>query len=246
MAAQHIQIAAVLALLAGLAAAGGLPIWVVPLSRWFGIGPGTIGFGFMRNEFFPPRSTDFLFGDGARPDVQAAFPMLPFASRAGWGYQLLTNMLPGGGNGIFRLHAFAEYFERKTTLLGSRTITVNNSTVAMPFGAIDTPGQGETVSGTITIWGWALTPQPANIPADGSTIDVVIDGVAVGHPTYGLNRADIAALFPGYTNTNSADGYFSFDTTTLSNGVHTLAWVVRDSMGRAQGIGSRYFHVQNF
>jgi hypothetical protein len=73
----------------------------------------------------------------------------------------------------------------------------------------------------------------------------VIDGVVVGHPTYGFDRADIAALFPGYANTNSAVGYFTIDTRTLSNGVHTIAWVVRDSLGRAQGIGSRYFTVQN-
>jgi DNA-binding beta-propeller fold protein YncE len=188
---------------------------------------------------------DATLVEGARPDVQAIFPSLPFASRAGWGYQLLTNVLPGGGNGTFRLHVFVEDLDGHSTLLGTRTITVNNTAAAEPFGAIDTPGQGETVSGVITNWGWALTPQPANIPTDGSTIDVLIDGVVVGHPTYGLDRADIAALFPGYANTNSAVGYFTIDTTTLTNGVHTLAWVVRDSLGRAQGIGSRYFTVIN-
>lgn len=39
--------------------------------------------------------------------------------------------------------------------------------------------------------------------------------------------------------------YFTIDTTTLMNGVHTIAWVVRDSLGRTQGIGSRYFAVAN-
>lgn len=34
-------------------------------------------------------------------------------------------------------------------------------------------------------------------------------------------------------------------TTTLSNGRHTIAWLVRDSAGRAEGIGSRFFHVYN-
>jgi hypothetical protein len=183
--------------------------------------------------------------DGARPDVQAIYPSFPFASRAGWGYLLLTNMLPGGGTGTYRLHAYADDVDGHTTLLGSRTITAANNTATLPFGTLDTPGQGETVSGTIIVWGWALTPQPANIPTDGSTIDVVIDGVAVGRPTYGFDRSDIASLFPGYANTNSAVGYFMLDTTSLSNGVHTVSWVVRDSMGRAAGIGSRYFTVQN-
>jgi hypothetical protein len=102
------------------------------------------------------------------------------------------------------------------------------------------------VSGTIVNWGWALTPGSGfTIPVDGSTIDVVIDGVVVGHPTYGLFRADIAALFPGYTNSDGAVGYFTIDTTMLSNGMHSIAWVVRDSAGRAAGIGSRFFHVFN-
>ena len=74
---------------------------------------------------------------------------------------------------------------------------------------------------------------------------MIVDGVAVGRPTYGFDRSDIAALFPGYANTNSAVGYFMLDTTTLTNGVHTVSWVVRDSMGRAAGLGSRYFTVQN-
>jgi hypothetical protein len=188
---------------------------------------------------------DATLVEGARPDVAAIFPSLPNATRAGWGYLLLTNFLPNGGTGTYRLHAYADDVDGHTTLLGSRTITCANDTATLPFGTIDTPGQGEAVSGTVINWGWALTPAPGNIPTDGSTIDVLIDGIVVGHPIYGLNRPDIAALFPGYANTNSAVGYFTIDTTMLSNGVHAIAWVVRDNLGRAQGIGSRYFTVIN-
>ena len=52
---------------------------------------------------------DALFIDGARPDVQAAYPDLPRASEAGWGLMVLTNMLPGGGNGPY---AFSMYAHR--------------------------------------------------------------------------------------------------------------------------------------
>jgi hypothetical protein len=51
-----------------------------------------------------------------------------------------------------------------------------------------------------------------------------------------------AATFPGVTN---ALGVSTFDTTTLSNGVHTIAWVVTADNGQADGIGSRYFTVAN-
>jgi hypothetical protein len=73
----------------------------------------------------------------------------------------------------------------------------------------------------------------------------VIDGLVVGHPVYNNFRPDIAALFPGYQNTNGAVGYFTIDTSPYTNGVHTLAWVVRDQAGNAAGIGSRYVTIQN-
>ena len=72
-----------------------------------------------------------------------------------------------------------------------------------------------------------------------------VDGVAIGHPVYNQSRSDIATLFPGRANTNGAVGYLQFDTRTLANGVHTIAWGVTDNAGNAEGIGSRYFTVLN-
>jgi hypothetical protein len=157
---------------------------------------------------------------------------------------LLTN-LPGGGNGTFRVHAIAEDLEGHQVVLGSRTFTASNSTATRPFGTIDTPGQGETVSGVIVNFGWVLTPPPASIPIDGSTITVFIDGIPVGQPFYNNSRADIAALFPGYANSNGAVGFLIIDTTTLTNGIHRIEWGVTDSLGRSAGLGSRYFWVDN-
>jgi hypothetical protein len=115
-----------------------------------------------------------------------------------------------------------------------------------PFGAIDTPTQGGTASGSSFInWGWALTPQPNSIPTNGSTIKVYVDGVNLGHPTYNLYRLDIASLFPGYANSNGAAGYFYLDTTAYEDGVHTIQWTARDNAGNIDGIGSRYFTIQN-
>jgi hypothetical protein len=101
------------------------------------------------------------------------------------------------------------------------------------------------VSGTIVNFGWALAPPPNDIPIDGSTIGVIIDGVLVGRPTYNRFRSDIATLFPGYANSTGPVGFFVIDTTTLANGVHTIAWAVVDRAGHAQGIGSRFFTVAN-
>ncbi len=186
-----------------------------------------------------------VFIRGARPDVQALFPNAADNDNAGWGFMVLTNFLPNQGNGTFDLHAYAIDGAGLQTLLGTRRIVAANSTSIKPFGTIDTPGQGETVSGTIVNFGWALTPVGKSIPVNGSTIDVYVDGVFRGHPVYNNYRADIAGLFPGLSNTNGAVGYFMLNTTTLSNGLHTIQWTVTDSAGQVAGIGSRFFRVQN-
>ncbi len=188
---------------------------------------------------------DSFFVEGARPDVEALNPNLPFNYRAGWGYQMLTNFLPNG-NGTFKLHAIAHNKAGNSADLGTKTISVDNVHASKPFGTIDTPGQGGTISGSDSVnFGWALTPQPGMIPIDGSSITVVIDGVVVGHATYNQLRLDIASLFPGYKNSNGAVGFFHINTPTLTNGVHTISWNVFDDLQRGEGLGSRYFSVLN-
>ena len=193
-----------------------------------------------------------VFVQGARPDVETAYPNLPFKNRAGWGYLMLTNFLPnnggspGLGNGTYKLHAIAHNAAGASVDLGTRTITCDNAHATKPFGTIDTPGQGATVSGSAFVnFGWALTQNPYIIPTDGSTITVTVDGVTLGHPVYNNFRQDIASSFPGLANTNGAVGYFYLDTTTLTNGVHTIGWLVYDNAGRGDGIGSRFFNVLN-
>lgn len=186
------------------------------------------------------------FVEGARPDIALAYPEYPKNTQAGWGYMLLTHFLPDGGNGVFVLSAVATDLSGKTTILGTKTITGDNAHSIKPFGAIDTPSQGGTASGSNFInWGWVLTPQPNIIPLDGSTIYVWVDGVNLGHPVYNLFRSDIASLFPAYLNSKAAIGYYQLNTSVFSNGVHTIQWTATDSAGNTDGIGSRYFTIQN-
>ena len=189
---------------------------------------------------------DAIFVEGARPGVEAAFPGYPLNSRAGWGYMLLTNFLPNGGNGKFTLYAEVTTMDGQQFTLGTKTINCDNANAVKPFGALDTPTQGGSASGSAFInWGWVLTPQPNNIPADGSTIDVYVDGLNLGHPTYNIYRSDIATLFPGYANSDRAAGYFYLDTTPYANGIHTIQWTASDNSGNTDGIGSRYFMIHN-
>jgi len=187
--------------------------------------------------------------EDARSDVANLFSTYPASYRGGWGYLALTNMLPNGGNGTYRFSAYAEDQDGHSQLLGARTVTCANASAIDPFGAIDTPAPGETVSGSnYTSFGWVLSrgPRRADVPG-GGTVTVLIDGIAVGSPSGWAARSDLVSAFPAaqYPGVTSALAVFGFDTTTLSNGMHTMAWVVTDNQGKTQGVGSRFFRVFN-
>jgi len=199
---------------------------------------------------------DAIFVEGARPDVEQAYPDYPLNYRAGWGYMLLTNMLPNHGNGTCRLHAYAYDKEGNKVLLGTKTITCSNAAAVKPFGAIDTPSQGGDASGNPFVnFGWVLTPMPKTVPKDGSTIEVYVDGAKLGTlatapNVYNQYRVDVSTNFPGFNNTGGPEaggpvGAFFLDATKLTNGVHTIHWIARDDAGAADGIGSRFFNIVN-
>jgi photosystem II stability/assembly factor-like uncharacterized protein len=199
---------------------------------------------------------DGIFVEGARPDVELVYPAYPLSSRAGWGYMLLTNTLPGGGNGAYRFYALAADVEGYTTLLGTKTIFCDNANATRPFGTIDTPGQGETIWGSSYVnFGWVLTPLPKGIPKDGSTIRVYVDSILKGalsaEPNfYDQYRVDVSTAFPGLYNTGAPGaggpvGAFFLNTTRLAEGIHTIGWTAYDDAGVGEGIGSRFFSVAN-
>jgi len=187
--------------------------------------------------------------EGARPDVAAAYPASPRSTRAGWGYLMLTNFLPNLGNGTFKLTAIADDADGHSTILGTKIITCANAMATAPMGAIDTPTQGATVSGTVTNFGWVLSPGTRRAdPPGGGTVRVVIDGAVLGAvPSGWTSRTDLTALFPAaqFPGIVNALGVATFDSATLANGLHTLSWLVTDNLGSASGIGSRYFTVSN-
>src|SRR5207248_5769955 len=104
--------------------------------------------------------------------------------------------------------------------------------------------QGETVSGTINNFGWV-------IPSKGSTISqqnvqVYIDSVFVGNPGGLSARSDLDSDFgPLGFDTSQANRVLAIDTTQLTNGVHTIGWLVTDSSGQQDGVGSRFIKIQN-
>jgi len=195
------------------------------------------------------------FVEGARPDIQQKYSNYPNNSKAGWGYMLLTNCLPNNGNGTyyFTVEAFDQVWNG--TVLGTKKVICDNANAVKPFGTIDKPSKGngkmddqeEIVSGAgyLNI-GWVLAPPPHEIPKDGSTIKLWIDGVRLNlQPVYNLYNDGIAGLFPWCANSRGAAGYFILNTTNYPDGVHTIQWTASDACGNSEGIGSRYFTIQN-
>jgi CSLREA domain-containing protein len=188
------------------------------------------------------------FVDGARPDVEMLYSTAPMSDRAGWGYLLLSYGLASRGNGTYNLYAFAFDQEDNVATLGVKTVIVNNAAATKPFGNVDMPAGAATVSGTAVNFGWALTPNVSGSPAcriPASGVQVSIDSGPLQPVVYGDARSDIAAAFPGFSNSDGAGGHYILDTTLLANGRHTLDWVITDDCNRSDGIGSRFFTVSN-
>ena len=190
------------------------------------------------------------FVAGARPDIAAQHPEYSSNNNAGWSYALLTNTLPnsdgsaGKGSGTYQLTAIFQDSANQITF-PSRSIIVSNKNASKPFGAIDTPAPGAIVSGNSYVnFGWALTPPPFQIPMNGSTINVFLDGKPAGAlASYNNFRPDVAAVLPGYQNSNGAVGFAMLDTTVLKTGQHTISWGITDNGNQTASAGNRTFTV---
>jgi hypothetical protein len=232
-------------------------IGVQRVELWRDLQPGETTTPFSSTPSDPRNGKVFIanpiFVDGARPDVEGLHPSTPLNYRAGWGYLMLTWGLWNRGNGSYNLYVFAFDQENNFATIGTKTISVRNSSSLKPFGSIDTPAVGGEASGPN--FGWALTNNfddgarpgigPTTCTIQPSGVKVSIDSGPLQPVVYGDVRPDVAAAFPGFTNSAAAGGHYIFDWSTLANGVHTIGWLVTDNCGRADGIGSRFFTVTN-
>lgn len=106
------------------------------------------------------------------------------------------------------------------------------------FGDINSPTNYQYIDGDFQVFGWADDTQGV------ASLDLDVDGVVVGHPTYGLFRPDVPPLDPR-VGTAYAGFSFLLDTTTLSNGAHDIVIYVNDRIGHHTEIGRRKAVVNN-
>ena len=106
-----------------------------------------------------------------------------------------------------------------------------------PFGAIDTPGEGQRVSGgVISVRGWA------NAAAPVKDVEILLDKKEVADVVPSIARPDVDSEYPG--SLNRLKGWEgSVDTAKLSAGKHEVASRARLTNGCSAVIGTRSFEV---
>jgi hypothetical protein len=90
------------------------------------------------------------------------------------------------------------------------------------------PSAGSTVSGTVTVVGWAIDNTTSVGTAIGS-VQVKVDGAVVGTATYGLSRPDVCNAWPGRPGCPNVGYSFQLNTATLSPGPHTITVSATDT-----------------
>ena len=171
-----------------------------------------------------------MFIDGARPDVAAPIRSYPLNTEAGWGFMVLTNMLPTRATALTSSTCTAQDREGTHAAVGTRTMTCNNATGDVPFGAIDTPTQGGVASRQRLR---QLRVGADAAPKDNS--DQRVDDHRARRWRRGRERRttttsapDIAELFPGPQQHAGAIGFRDPRYDALTNGLHTISWIGHD------------------
>jgi hypothetical protein len=112
--------------------------------------------------------------------------------------------------------------------------------IAPPFGSINaTPASGSTISGSVSIDGWAFD----SASDTSASVELYVDDVLKASGSANLTRFDIAVAFPGAP-PNPAF-HFDLDTTQFVNGQHTIVVRAKDAAGNIGLLPHRIVTVQN-
>jgi hypothetical protein len=98
----------------------------------------------------------------------------------------------------------------------------------IPTVHIDAPAPGATISGTVSVSGWAIN-NASKIGSAISSVHVLVDGVTAGTATYGVSRPDVCSAYPGRAGCPNVGYTYSLNTATLASGSHTITVTATDS-----------------
>lgn len=172
---------------------------------------------------------------GNRADACASITY-PGCPNVGWAASIDTTQLPDGTH-FLGLIGTTTNGESSTKSVAFKVV---NITPTNPLHLhIDTPSPNTTLSGTAQFVGWAVADNGSI-----ASVQILIDNIARGTAQYGVSRSDVCSAFPGRAGCPNVGWTFSFDTTTLTYGSHTLAVKALSSTGKYATIGET-FSVSN-
>ena len=170
---------------------------------------------------------------GARPDACVSYPNAPGCPNVGWNILVDTTQLADGS------HTLAVTGSTNTgqNSTKSATFTVRNNGASDPVHVlIDTPSnQSPPLSGTATFSGWAYAnSEPI------TSVTILVDGVSRGTAQYGTSRPDVCAVNGNAPGCPNIGWIFSFNTTVLYNGTHTLEVDATSTTGAHATFGTSF------
>ncbi len=176
--------------------------------------------------------------NGNRPDVCAVYPGIPGCPNVGWNFSLDTTLLADG------VHTLAITVTPNGGQAYTQTSQFQVANLGIPTNLtrmfIDQPGPGAApLSGVSLFRGWALNDSSAV-----SSVSLSIDGSRVGTAVYGALRYDVCTIYPGRPGCPNVGWTFMFDTTTLTDGSHTVEATSTAANGE-RATSSMTFSVSN-
>jgi N-acetylmuramoyl-L-alanine amidase len=171
-----------------------------------------------------------------RNDVCSAFAGSIGCPNVGWNYMLDTTLFTDGTHTLAVTGTTSA--GQSSTFTGTFTVA-NGSTDPIKI-SIDIPSSSQTLAGVSPIGGWAVDTSGATI----TSVDVLIDGQAVGDAAYGSVRADVCAHYSNAGGCPNVGWNYQLDTDGFANGGHTLQIRATGSDGHQYTVSSG-FNVAN-
>ena len=171
---------------------------------------------------------------GNRSDVCAIFAGYPGCPNVGWNFGLDTTLVPDGTHSleVTFTPSSGQGFTQVTPFQVANLGSITNSTLI----SIDKPNaQSAPFSGVAYFGGWAVN---SNSPI--ATVQISIDGNPNGMAAYGGPRADVCARLPGSQACPNVGWNYFFDTSTLTNGTHSVEVTATSATGERATSGSTF------
>ena len=183
-----------------------------------------------------------------RPDVSGAFPSYAGSPNGapGWITSFLARNYLDGPHQI-RL-AVTEGGTVDPFFFGPIEVNVDNSINQAPFGSLDLPAAGQSLSGSVGVLGWALDDidiDHIDFQLDGRTWATAVGRGGVGNAIFGGTRPDVNAAFPDVPTSLQSGFFANLDSTQVLDGLHTISVRATDNQGASREIGSVTVQVMN-